>query len=120
MDYWARVRMAVLRGIGGSILGGFVAAGAHATLPPLLPEPWATLAFLVLLALPVRLWPLVPNGQWWEDAWAYGVLLVALVVAGMVLGHVLLASMAAVGFALFLATRFYNQRRNILLQAPSR
>lgn len=120
MDYWARARMAVLRGIGGSILGGFVVAGGHATLPRLLPEPWATLAFLILVALPVRLWPLVPNGQWWEEAWAYGVLLVALAVAGMVSGHVLLASVAAVGLAPFLASRFCNRRRTILLQASSR
>ena len=49
-------------------------------LPEILPEPWATFAFIGLLAGTIRAWPVLRAGEWWEEAWAYGVILAALAV----------------------------------------
>lgn len=115
MNYWARVRTAVLRGLVYSMLGALIAAGANAEFHGV-PEPWGMFAFIGVTGAGARLWPIVPNGAWWEEAWGSGVVWVSLVVAGILLGAPVLAGAGGAG-ALLSANYFYNKRRDIVLRA---
>jgi len=109
VTYWARVRVAVARGVGYTAVAALIAAGAGQELPHL-PEPWAMIVFIGLMGAVVRAWPVVPNGTWWEKAWADSVLLLALAVAGVVVAQLALTGFAAVGAA-YLAYHYAGQRR---------
>ena len=105
MEHWVQAARAVLRGMGFSVLWGLATVGASSLVPRVLPQPWGMFAFVAFVAAAVRAWPLVPEGSWWEEAWAYGVVLLALLTVGLVLNQGVLAVVATVAGIAVLATR---------------
>ncbi len=81
MEQWRQGARAVLRGMGFSVLFGLATLGASSLVPRVLPQPWGMLAFFAFGAA-VRAWPLVRKGSWWEEAWAYGVVILRIGATG--------------------------------------
>ena len=53
----------------------------------------------------------MPDGNWWEEAWAYGVVILALLTVGLVLNQGVLAVVATVAAIAVLASHLATQRR---------
>ena len=111
MEQWRQGARAVLRGMGFSVLFGLATLGASSLVPRVLPQPWGMFAFIAFVAAAVRAWPLVPKGSWWEEAWAYGVVLLALLTVGLVLNQGVLAVGATVAGIAVLASHLAARRR---------
>jgi hypothetical protein len=116
MDYWKRAGRAALRGAGYAAIGGLITVGANSVLPHLLPEPWASFAFIGFIGVAGRAWPVLPAGEWWEEAWASGVIMAALALAGILTDQPGLGISAAVVGAAVLGYQLASKRR--LLHDP--
>ncbi len=111
MERWEQAGRAVLRGMGFSVLWGLATVGANSLVPRVLPEPWAIFAFIAFVAIAARAWPIVPGGTWWEEAWAYGVVILALLTVGLVLNQGVLAVTVTVAGVAVLVRHVAAQRR---------